>query len=78
MRNWQNLMVFSLVVIPQLVQTILQLITFNGRLTASDSTLAVDFFTQNETYEKKFTQRFYVANRFSPEHCGKISIGTSP
>jgi len=49
MRIWQNLMVFSLVIIPQLIQIIVQLITFNGRLTASDSTLAVDFFTQNET-----------------------------
>jgi len=42
-------MVFSLVVIPQLVQIIPQLRTFNARLTALDSTLAVDFFTQNET-----------------------------
>jgi hypothetical protein len=49
MRNWQNLIVFSLAIIPQLVLAIVQLITFNGRLTPSDSTLAVDFFTQKET-----------------------------
>jgi hypothetical protein len=42
-------MVFSLMIIPQLVQINRQLTTFNGRLTALDSTLAVDFFTQNET-----------------------------
>jgi hypothetical protein len=42
-------MVFSHVIIPQLVQINLQLITFNGRLTALDSTLAVEFFTQKET-----------------------------